>query len=111
MHVETDADVATEFAGIVGDAQLLTGERIGPDYHHDEALVGAPVAPRYVARPQSAEQVTALRGDGAALLVTTTDAVTKDELVSGEQTAVILHGADYTDNAETRVACGVIGGV
>ncbi|MDQ2628984.1 MAG: FAD-binding protein [Actinomycetota bacterium] len=46
---------------------MLTGEQIGPDYAHDEALVGAPVAPRYVARPQTAEQV-------AALLATATDA-------------------------------------
>jgi FAD binding domain len=49
-----------EFADIVGESQLLTGERIGPDYHHDEALVGEPVAPRFVARPQTAEQVAAL---------------------------------------------------
>ncbi|MEO6793750.1 MAG: FAD-binding oxidoreductase [Mycobacterium sp.] len=55
-----DFDVAQEFAGIVGGAGLLTGEQIGPDYCHDEALVGAPVTPGYVARPQTAEQVAAL---------------------------------------------------
>jgi FAD/FMN-containing dehydrogenase len=60
MHAETDTDVAREFADIVGEAQLLTGEHIGPDYHHDEALVGTPVAPRFVARPQTPEQVAAL---------------------------------------------------
>ena len=60
MDPQTDADVVREFAGIVGAAQLLTGEQIGSDYHHDEALVGAPVPPRFVARPQNAEQVAAL---------------------------------------------------
>ena len=60
MHPQTDTDAAREFADIVGESRLLTGERIGPDYHHDEALVGEPVAPRFVARPQTAEQVAAL---------------------------------------------------
>lgn len=55
-----DTDVAAQFAGIVGAGGLLTGEQIGPDYSHDEALVGAPVTPGYVARPQTAEQVAAL---------------------------------------------------
>lgn len=54
------ADIAQRFADIVGASGLLTGEQIGPDYGHDEALVGTPVTPRYVARPQSAEQVAAL---------------------------------------------------
>lgn len=60
MPTQADSDIAHDLAAIVGEAHLLTGERIGPDYHHDEALVGAPVAPRFVARPQSAEQVAAL---------------------------------------------------
>lgn len=55
-----DADAAQEFADIVGAAGLLTGEEIGPDYAHDEALIGTPVTPRYVARPHTAEQVAAL---------------------------------------------------
>ncbi|OBF99099.1 FAD-binding oxidoreductase [Mycolicibacter sinensis] len=55
-----DTDVAAQFAGIVGAGGLLIGEQIGPDYSHDEALVGAPVTPGYVARPQTAEQVAAL---------------------------------------------------
>lgn len=54
------AALQEELAGIVGAADLLVGAAIGPDYHHDEALVGAPVAPRFVARPQTAEQVAAL---------------------------------------------------
>ncbi len=60
MPAPTDTDIAKQFADIVGEAHLLTGERIGPDYRHDEALVGAPAAPRWVARPQAAEQVAAL---------------------------------------------------
>ncbi|CAJ1502088.1 FAD-binding oxidoreductase [[Mycobacterium] holstebronense] len=55
-----DTDAAQKFADIVGAGALLTGEQIGPDYAHDEALVGAPVTPSYVARPQTAEQVAAL---------------------------------------------------
>ena len=45
MHAQTDTDAAREFPDIVEESQLLTGERIGPDYHHDEALAGEPVAP------------------------------------------------------------------
>ncbi|MGV0732267.1 FAD-binding oxidoreductase [Mycolicibacter sinensis] len=60
MLDSAQADAAHRFADIVGAADLLTGEQIGPDYTHDEALVGAPVTPRYVARPQTAEQVAAL---------------------------------------------------
>ena len=56
VHAQTES----EFAGIVGESHLLTGDRIGPDYQHDEALVGEPVVPRFVARPQTAEQIAAL---------------------------------------------------
>lgn len=72
--------------------------------------------------------------DGSAMLVTTTDAFTRDDLLAGEKTAIIIHGgadnfanipADrYSQNngaagpgattmstgdAGKRVACGVIG--
>lgn len=60
MSAPADPAVEQQLADIVGPADLLTGDRIGPDYHHDEALVGAPVAPRFVARPHTAEQVAAL---------------------------------------------------
>jgi superoxide dismutase, Cu-Zn family len=75
-----------------------------------------------------------VRKDGAALLVTTTDAFTKDDLVGGHGTAIIIHaGSDNfanipperytqvngapgpdqttmsTGDAGKRVACGVIG--
>ncbi|HEU4360457.1 MAG TPA: FAD-binding oxidoreductase [Mycobacterium sp.] len=60
MPAQADTDVLPALTGIVGESELLTGEQIGPDYQHDEALVGAPVMPRFVARPQTAEQVAAL---------------------------------------------------
>ncbi len=60
MQTKTETGFAQELADIVGEAQLLTGDQIGPDYCHDEALVGAPVMPRYVARPQTPEQVAKL---------------------------------------------------
>ncbi|WP_421842460.1 superoxide dismutase[Cu-Zn] [Mycobacterium sp.] len=75
-----------------------------------------------------------VRQDGAATLVTTTDAFTMDDLVTGQKTAIIVHaGADNfaniptdrytqvdgtpgpdettmsTGDAGKRVACGVIG--
>ncbi|MEU8364746.1 FAD-linked oxidase C-terminal domain-containing protein [Nonomuraea sp. NPDC048882] len=54
------SDVAARFAKIVGDANLLVGETIPPDYGHDEALTAVPQRPAYVARPRSAEEVAAL---------------------------------------------------
>ncbi|OSC42672.1 superoxide dismutase[Cu-Zn] [Mycobacterium decipiens] len=75
-----------------------------------------------------------VRGDGSGMLVTTTDAFTMDDLLTGEKTAIIIHaGADNfanipperyvqlngtpgpdettmtTGDAGKRVACGVIG--
>ena len=75
-----------------------------------------------------------VRKDGAALLVTTTDGFTKDDLLAGDGTAIVIHGgADNfanipperytqvngspgpdettisTGDAGKRVACGVIG--
>jgi hypothetical protein len=40
MHAQTDTDAAREFTDIVGESQLLTGERIGPDYHHTRRWSG-----------------------------------------------------------------------
>ena len=52
-----------------------------------------------------------MRKDGAALLVTTTDAFTRDDLLAGNKTAIMLHDAENTMDMhmEKRVACGVIG--
>ncbi|EUA33405.1 superoxide dismutase domain protein [Mycobacterium xenopi 4042] len=37
-----------------------------------------------------------MRKDGAALLVTTSDAFTKDDLLAGNKTALVLHGAEHS---------------
>lgn len=60
MQSEPGTAVAEQFAAIVGSADLLVGDRIGPDYGHDEALSGPNCPPRFVARPQSPDQVAAL---------------------------------------------------
>jgi Cu-Zn family superoxide dismutase len=67
-------------------------------------------APGHTGEPASGDlSALQVRKDGAALLVTTTDAFTKDDLLAGNKTALMLHGAEYTSDAEKRVACGVIG--
>ena len=92
-------------------------------------------APGHTGDPESGDLTSLqVRKDGQALLVTTTDAFTKDDLVSGKKTALIIHaGADNfsnipkerytqvngapgpdqttmsTGDAGKRVACGVIG--
>ncbi|CQD11557.1 [Cu-Zn] superoxide dismutase [Mycobacterium europaeum] len=67
-------------------------------------------APGHTGKPESGD-LTALevRQDGSAYLVTTTDAFTRDVLVGGDGKALMLHGAEYSDSAMDRVACGVIG--
>jgi Cu-Zn family superoxide dismutase len=92
-------------------------------------------APGHTRQPASGDLTSLeVRKDGAALLVTTTDAFTKDDLLAGEKTALIIHaGADNfanipperytqangtpgpdettmtTGDSGKRVACGVIG--
>ena len=92
-------------------------------------------APGHSGEPASGDLTSLqVRKDGAALLVTTTDAFTKDDLTSGSGTALIIHaGSDNfanipperykqvngapgpdattmsTGDAGKRVACGVIG--
>jgi Cu-Zn family superoxide dismutase len=92
-------------------------------------------APGHTGDPQSGDLTSLeVRKDGAALLVTTTDAFTKDDLLGGAGTAIVIHaGADNfgnippdrytqvngapgpdqttmsTGDAGKRVACGVIG--
>ncbi|MET0136604.1 MAG: FAD-binding oxidoreductase [Kibdelosporangium sp.] len=54
------ADIETALSGIVGAEHLLSGDAIGEDYAHDEALTAQPVRPAYVVRPRNAEQVAEL---------------------------------------------------
>lgn len=93
-------------------------------------------APGHTTEPASGDLTSLeVRSNGSALLVTTTDAITKQDLLSGAGTALIIHavsdnfanipadrytqangapGADQTTmstgDAGKRVACGVIGG-
>jgi superoxide dismutase, Cu-Zn family len=92
-------------------------------------------APGHTGDPQSGDLTSLeVRKDGAALLVTTTDAFNKDDLLAGKGTAIVIHagpdnfgnipadrytqingtpGPDHTTmstgDAGKRVACGVIG--
>jgi superoxide dismutase, Cu-Zn family len=67
-------------------------------------------APGHTGEPPSGDLSTLeVRKDGAAYLVTTTDAFTRDDLLAGSKTALMVHGGDYGPDAEKRIACGVIG--
>ena len=69
-------------------------------------------APGHTGEPASGDLTSLqVRQDGAALLVTTTDAFTRGDLLAGNKTAIMLHGAENTMDMdmEKRVACGVIG--
>jgi superoxide dismutase, Cu-Zn family len=92
-------------------------------------------APGHEGEPMSGDLTSLqVRKDGGALLVTTTDAFTKDQLLAGQGTAIMIHaGSDNfanipadrytqsngtpgpdqttmsTGDAGKRVACGVIG--
>jgi superoxide dismutase, Cu-Zn family len=66
-------------------------------------------APGHTGEPPSGDLSSLeVRKDGAAYLVTTTDAFTRDDLLAGSKTALMLHGTEYTPDAEKRLACGVI---
>ena len=67
-------------------------------------------APGHTGEPPSGDLSTLeVRKDGAAYLVTTTDAFTRDELLAGNKTALMVHSGEYGPDAEKRIACGVIG--
>jgi superoxide dismutase, Cu-Zn family len=67
-------------------------------------------APGHTGEPPSGDISTLeVRKDGAAYLVTTTDAFTRENLLAGSKTALMVHGGEYGPDAEKRIACGVIG--
>jgi len=67
-------------------------------------------APGHTGQPPSGDLTSLeVRQDGAAYLVTTSDAFTRDDLLAGSKTALMLHGTQDTPDAEKRIACGVIG--
>jgi superoxide dismutase, Cu-Zn family len=76
-------------------------------------------APGHTGKPESGDLTSLeVRSDGSAYLVTTTDAFTRDQLLAGNKTALMLHGTEDSSmpsmpgmpgmSAE-RIACGVIG--
>jgi len=70
-------------------------------------------APGHTGNPESGDLTSLeVRSDGSAYLVTTTDAFTRDDLLAGNKTALMLHGAEGGEMpgmAMERIACGVIG--
>ncbi|MHB8220563.1 MAG: FAD-binding oxidoreductase [Acidimicrobiales bacterium] len=53
-------DILEELRAIVGDGHVLSGDRLHPDYTHDEALTTGPVTPLAVVLPGSTEDVSAV---------------------------------------------------
>ncbi len=52
-------------------------------------------APGHTGEPMSGDlDSLEVRQDGAAYLVTTTDAFTRDDLLAGSKTAILVHGAE-----------------
>lgn len=67
-------------------------------------------APGHTGKPESGDLTSLqVRQDGSGYLVTTTDGFTRDQLLAGNKTSLMLHGPDGSDMAMDRVACGVIG--
>lgn len=67
-------------------------------------------SPGHTGKPESGDLASLqVRQDGSAFLVTTTDAFTREGLLAGDKTALMLHGAEGTAKAMDRMACGVIG--
>jgi len=149
---EFDNDYVTVTVQTTGLGQLSPGfhglhiHKVGKCEPNSVAPTGGPPgnflsagghyqAPGHTGVPESGDLTSLqVRKDGAALLVTTTDAFTKDDLLAGDKTAIVIHaGADNfanipperytqlngtagpdettmsTGDAGKRVACGVIG--
>jgi Cu-Zn family superoxide dismutase len=67
-------------------------------------------APGHTGMPESGDLTSLeVRQDGSGYLVTTSDGFTRDQLLAGEKTALMIHGAEDTPGAGDRIACGVIG--
>lgn len=124
-------DVAARFAGIVGDGNLLSGDAVGEDYAHDESLTCEPVKPAYVAKPASAQEVSALlmaaaehevpvtargsgsglsgaarpRADGLLISFERMNAVL--EVDAGNQVAVVQPGVTLAELDEKTEAAGL----
>ncbi|HXO82413.1 MAG TPA: superoxide dismutase family protein [Mycobacterium sp.] len=95
----------------VGKCEPNSVDPMMPDERGDFLSAGMHFqAPGHTGEPMSGDlDPLEVRQDGAAYLVTTTDAFTRDDLLAGNKTAILVHGADGSPDAEKRFACGVIG--
>jgi glycolate oxidase len=66
------ADLAERLVALVGTGRVLTGDAIGDDLTHDEALTATPRWPAVVVRPRSTEEVAAVVRVAAELRVPVT---------------------------------------
>jgi superoxide dismutase, Cu-Zn family len=67
-------------------------------------------APGHTGEPPSGDLSSLpVQNDGAGSVVTVTNAFTRDDLLAGNKTAIVVHGPEHTPDAEKRIACGVIG--
>jgi superoxide dismutase, Cu-Zn family len=67
-------------------------------------------APGHTGEPPSGDLSSLpVQNDGAGSVVTVTNAFTRDDLLAGNKTAIVVHGAQGSPDAEKRIACGVIG--
>lgn len=76
-------------------------------------------APGHTGKPESGDLTYfEVRSDGSGYLVTTTDSFSRDDLLAGNKTALMLHGTEDSSMpgmpgmpgmSADRVACGVIG--
>jgi len=67
-------------------------------------------APGHTGEPPSGDLSSLpAQNDGAGSVVTVTNAFTRDDLLAGNKTAIVVHGAQGSPDAEKRIACGVIG--
>ena len=66
-------------------------------------------APGHTGKPESGDLTSLeVRQDGSAYLVTTTDMFTRDALLAGAGTALMIHAAEGSADPMERVACGII---
>jgi Cu-Zn family superoxide dismutase len=95
----------------VGKCEPNSVDPMMPDERGDFLSAGMHFqVPGHTGEPMSGDlDPLEVRQDGAAYLVTTTDAFTRDDLLAGSKTALLLHGAEGSPVAEKRFACGVIG--
>jgi Cu-Zn family superoxide dismutase len=67
-------------------------------------------APGHTGEPMSGDLSSLpVQNDGSGSVVTVTKAFTRDDLLAGNKTAIVVHGVQGGPDAEKRIACGVIG--